>query len=159
RSKRFADATSLFQSMGLIAYCKSFKGICEERLRGAVPGLPPFNDEALMISLRARADERLAQAADRATDATVRISRAANWRLFALTVVALATAIVVMFVQPLIEHGDIPKLNALSRALGQHFFTILATGLIFLLFVWALTQSSWQVKHQIGRDILELSNV
>ena len=145
--------------MGILAYCQSFKKICEESLGKGSLGLPEFNDDALLLSLKARADERVAQANDRATDALLRISRAANVRLFALTFVLILTAILVMFVQPYIEHGSSPKLQVISRFAIDNLFSIFATLILVLIFIWALTQSDWQVKRQIGRDVLELSNV
>lgn len=159
RSKRLADAGSLFQAMGMVAYCQAFKAICEERLQGKIPGLPLFNDNTLLTSLRARADERIFQVSDRAIDAQIRISRAANWRVFALTFSALIIAFVIMFVQPTIDSGAEPKLLEISKFISHNLFTILASLVLALLFVWALTQSNWQVRTSTGRDILEFSNV
>jgi hypothetical protein len=159
RSKRFADAASLFQAMGVLSYCQSFKSICQERFGAPIPGLPIFNDDALLASLRARADERTLQATERATDAQVRISRAANWRLIALTFTALLIALLAIFVQPLVDKGSNEKLTAISKFASENLLTVAATLFLFLLFVWALTQSDWQVKHRLGRDLLEFSNV
>jgi hypothetical protein len=159
QAKRFNNTASLLQAIGIVAYCKSFKGICTERFRDGLPGLPNFNDEALLISLKARADEWTAQANDRATDAMIRISRAANWRLFALAFAGVLTAVLVMFVQPLIEKGGNTKLRAMSDFAADNAVSAMAAIILFLLFVWALTQSDWQIKTQVGRDILEFSNV
>jgi len=159
RSKRFSDAHSLFQAMGVLAYCQSFKSICAERFGGPIPGLPAFNDAALLASLKARADERMLEATERATNAQIRISRAANRRVIALTFAALLIALLATFVQPLISNRTYEKLTAISNFASNNLLTIAATLFLFLLFVWALTQSDWQVRHQIGRDVLEFSNV
>lgn len=157
RSKRFADTFSLFQAMGVVAYCKSFKGICAERFGDSIPGLPPFNDESLLASLKARADERMAVAMELTTNVQIRNARATGWRIIALTLAALITALVAVFAQPFIAENK--QLEAVGHFLAANIFTISMMIFLVLLFVWSVTQSDWQVNRQIGRDILEFSNV
>lgn len=157
RSKRLADSVSLFQAMGILAYCKSFKGICTERFAGGIPDLPKFNDEALLASLTARVEERSAIAMEQSTNAQIRISRAANWRVFALTFTTLVIALLAIVAPPFVPSNN--ALTSISRAATENLLTILMTLFLFLLFVWAFTQNNWQIKYQIGRDLLELSNV
>lgn len=157
RAKRFADSISLFQAMGVLAYCKSFKGICTERFEMGIPGLPQFNDDALLDSLRARVDERMALATQEATNAQIQISRAANWRLFVLAFITLVIAMMAIVVTPFISANK--TLESVGQFCSENLLTIVMILFFLLLFVWALTQNSWQVKYQIGRDLLEFSNV
>jgi hypothetical protein len=55
RSKRFADARTLHQAAGILAYCNSFLKICERALGNDIEKIPRFNEEALTQSLNARA--------------------------------------------------------------------------------------------------------
>jgi hypothetical protein len=159
REKRFSDIKSLFQSMGVLAYCTSFRSVCEERFGKSLPGLPKFNDETLLQSLRARAEELTADANERTADATLRISRAANWRLFGFALVAAVVAVLVMLVQPQVESGRSQQLKMLSEFATDNLLTIVLALVLVLVFIFGLTQSNWQVRVRIARDLLELSNI
>jgi hypothetical protein len=159
RSKRFSDARSMHQAMGILGYCKSFKGICRERYPDDEQlDIPPFNDLALEQSIIARANEIAVLDAQNLAAATISMTRSANLRMFALAIVAIFTALFAMFVQPLVGHQNLPKLTALAHEIGQNGLTIVALLSLALIVVWALTQNDWQVQTRFGRDVLELSN-
>jgi hypothetical protein len=155
RAKRFGDTASLFQSMGVLAYCQSFQTVCRERHPQGIPGLPSFSDDTLLLSLRARAEESIAEANERTADENVRIS----WRLFSVALIGVIAAFIVMFVQPEIEKGAIPRLKVISGFIAENLVPILALIVTALAIVIGLTRNKWQIDSRVGRDILELSNV
>lgn len=162
RTKRFGDPPSLFQSMGVQAYSLSFKEICQERLGSLANQIPKFNDEALMHSLSARAQEALACQAQLSNTASISFSKAANWRTFSLAIVAIAIATLAILVQPRISaesRQQFPRLNQLSDYAAEHFLTIVAISGLFIALVWLLTRAGWVTRTDVGRDLLEIANI
>ena len=162
RSKRFGDAPSAYQALGIQAYCMSFKSICASSPAWKPENFPTFNDAALTQSLEARAQEELARYAENSGNATIRLARAANWRTFALALVAIIIASLAILIQPRInsnESDKFPVLNAWSDFAAEHFTTVFATCLLGLGLVWMLTHSGWAIRLTFGRDLLEISNI
>ena len=89
RSKRFKDAISLFQAAGILGYCKSFKEICVRRRSSMAIEFKEYNDEALMQSLMAKANENTLLSTELSFWHQVRLSKAANRRTFVLALVAI----------------------------------------------------------------------
>jgi len=160
KAKRFGDAPSVYQSLGIQAYCMSFKAIC-----GNTPAWTEdhhFNDEALKQSLEAKGQEGLARLAETAASASMRLAKATNWRSFALAIVAIAVAALAMLIQPRINSEDaarFPQLHAWSDFASEHFATVVGACLIIIAMVWTLTHTSWAIKLGFSRDLLEISNV
>lgn len=162
RSKRFGDAPSAYQALGIQAYCMSFKSICASSPAWKPENFPTFNDAALTQSLEARAQEELARYAENSGNATIRLARAANWRTFALALVAIIIASLAILIQPRInsnESDKFPVLNAWSDFAAEHFTTVFATCLLGLGLVWMLTHSGWAIRLTFARDLLEISNI
>jgi hypothetical protein len=161
KAKRFGDAPSAYQSLGIQAYCMSFKRICSKSPGWSEDHLR-FNDSALKQSLEAKAQEGLARLAETAATGSMNLARAANWRTFALALVAIAIAGLAMLVQPRVNAEDaarFPHLHAWSDFASEHFDTVVAVCLIAILVVWMLTHTGWAIKLSFSRDLLELSNV
>ena len=156
RSKRFADARTLYQAAGILAYCNSFLKICERSLDDDIEKIPRFNEEALIQSLNARASEETYKASQRGGEAILRTTRLA----FGVAIIAVAIAILVMLVQPQIEKGELEALKKLSAIAGRYFVSI-PVGLV-LLFVafWILDRGFRSVPTiSVWKDILEAANV
>jgi hypothetical protein len=162
KSKRFTDAYSLYQSLGVQAYCKAFKGICQRTLGDKFESIPIFDDDALAQSLSARAQEETAKRTEYLTYATMRHSRAANWRTFTLAIIAIVIASLAILIQPRINDQDrskFPKLHEASDFASEHFLTVIVVCLVVATIVWIFTGPSWGMRFQWGRDLLEISNV
>ena len=160
KAKRFGDAPSVYQSLGIQAYCLSFKAICKSRPIWKEDH--HFNDEALKQSLEAKAQEGLARLAETAATSSMKLARAANWRTFALALVAIAVAVLAMLIQPRITDGEaarFPQLHAWSDFASEHFDTVVGACLIVLAIVWTLTHTDWVIRLSFSRDLLEISNI
>jgi len=159
-AKRFGDAPSAYQSLGIQAYCMSFKKICGKSLDWKED--ERFNDQALKQSLEARAQEGLARLSETAASASMQLARAANWRTFALAIVAIAIAGLAMLIQPRINEADakrFPELLAWSDFASEHFATVIVTCGMAVGLVWIVTHTGWAIRLGFSRDLLELSNV
>jgi hypothetical protein len=154
RAKRFADTRSLYQSSGVLAYCKSFRAICDRHLGERSSQIPPFNDDALQQSLNARIGEESQTIARWGIDATLRVSR----RAFGIAIMAVLVAVVIMLVQPQIEKGEIQELTKASQVVGRHFPGIFSTLIILTIMMWIFT-SNILTTTTLGRDVLEAANV
>jgi hypothetical protein len=157
RSKRFADATSLYQAAGILAYCNSFLQICKDATANNFD-VPKFNNEALHDSLMAKAQEVSLRTTEDMAQSAMRLTRAASLRTFALTLLAIVTALIVMLVQPMIGEARYPKLRALAESLIDNFRGVISFVFLALLFIWVYTHRDWQLKTNFGRDVLEATN-
>jgi hypothetical protein len=157
RSKRFPDSTSLFQASGVLAYCESFQAICMESTDNKFT-VPRFNNEALRQSINSRVSEITTRATEKFAESSIRITKAANTRIFALTFAAIVTALIVMLVQPMIDTGKYPKLHNLAEALVENARGVFGFLILGLVVIWAYTSRDWQVRTRFGRDVLETSN-
>jgi hypothetical protein len=157
RSKRFSDSASLFQASGVLAYCESFQAICLESTSNQFV-VPKFNNDALRQSINSRVQEITTKATEQFAESSMRVTKAANTRIFALTFAAIITALIVMLVQPMIETGKFPKLHGLAVALVENARGVFGLIILGLITVWAYTARDWQVRTRFGRDVLEASN-
>lgn len=155
RIRRYADAYALFQSAGIIAYCKSFKAICEQRLKShTIPsfGIPAFNDEAVLDSIRARSREEL----QRTQEAISNNANRSSFRSTLLTMAVLTLAVLAILLGPY-NGGTHSSFNGL-----RHFAVSYATQIIFFIILFilcALTGTgNWLKRFQTGRDVLESTN-
>jgi hypothetical protein len=162
RSRRFSDLTSLYQSLGVQAYAMAFKSICEDELHERFREVPSYKDAALAQSISARAEEERARRSDSSRMATLKLARAANWRTFALAIVAIVIATLALLIQPRINDSDrqrFPQLNQFSDYAAEHFLTVLGTCLVLIFLVWVGTRAGWTARSSWTRDLLEVSNV
>lgn len=159
RTRRFGDAESQFQSLGVHAYCMSFKGICPPE---ALRQIPRFDDDALRQSIRSRAEEDVARKSDQLALAGYSLSKAANIRTFSFSAVAIVIALLAILIQPRISAADkevFPFLYAASDYAARNFLEIVFVCVLLLFAIWAMTQRLWSTRYRIARDILEATNV
>lgn len=155
RSKRFRDAKSVLQAVGVLGYCMSFLQICKDRIGDEAKKIPIFNDAAMIQSLKARSDEEN----ERATTAIIKITKAGNVRSYILILSAILLAILVMFVQPAIDANKFEKLTIISEFLAEYIMPAFLAMFVFGAVCWAIAGRSWRPKRPFARDLLEVSNV
>jgi hypothetical protein len=155
RIRRFGDVKPLYQASGILAYCSSFKKICERQLGDdAASQIPPFNEEALQQSLNARAGEQVQRLASLGTEAIIRLGR----RTVGVAILAVAVAVLVMLIQPQIEKGEIPELTVAGNIVSEHLIGVVVLLIVFTAIMWGYTSDKLKA-WQFSRDILEASNV
>jgi hypothetical protein len=95
-ARRTRDVYSLVQALGVIAYCKSFLGVCRNTAGDSSAQIPTFQIEALEQSIEAKIKEaELHLEDDRAKD-----NRVTNTRVLMVAIVAPVLALLGVFVQP-----------------------------------------------------------
>jgi hypothetical protein len=154
RAKRYADASSLYQAAGILAYCNSFQRICLRHLGDNAKRIPPFNVATLLQSLSARASEESQKAAERGVRSILR----STWRASGIAILAAFIAIIAMLAQPQIEKGRIPELTQLSGIVGRHIVGIFIWIIALFLAFWIVT-SDVMTRWAFGKDVLEAANV
>jgi len=158
-ARRTRHPPVLIQAIGVLAYCRSFVGVC--RTAGYDNDqLPQFETEAIETSLRSSIDENSYSIAEQERSGV----RVWNARLTLIAILAPVLALTGVFVQPRIGTEDgirrFPDLNRASDFLSENFSAVL--GLLVLLFVfsWSLTSLLPSLsKAPSGKDVLRLGLV
>lgn len=159
RVRRFSDSKSNFQALGIHAYCLSFKEICKRSLGSDFNLIPTYNDTALLQSLSAKSAEESNKIGQSSSNAMIKLTRAGIRRTYALALSAIIIAVLIMFIQPLINSDTPNKFSTLSRFIGEHIIPVLAVPMGVMILTWMWTRQDWKNTNQFARDILELSNV
>lgn len=155
RTRRFGDIRSLYQASGILAYCNSFRMICERHLSAQLASqIPPFNDKSLRQSLEARSREQEQRIAALGTQAIIRLSK----RTVGISVFAVAIAVLIMLLQPQFEKGEIPELTAVGNVIRGHLLGTISTLFTSLCIIWIFTSDRW-IEWRFSRDVLEAANV
>jgi hypothetical protein len=163
KAKRSSYAFAAIQALGILAYCTSFRLICEMRKGwGEIGDLPTFNDTSSHDSLRAQID--YITATQNAADATQasRLSRSANVRTYALALLAIGLTAFGVLIQPKIDRGNFPRINEDSAYAAEHPIVLLISMLVPFLIIWFGVSDlfAWHIfRWEVGKDILEAANV
>ena len=103
RFKRDPDARSALRAMGILAYCNSFTECCRMKLKDQFIGFPEFNNDSLLLSLRAKSDEISTAEQIISNRHSAELERAATSRTIALLLVAILIAGIAILIQPRIS--------------------------------------------------------
>jgi preprotein translocase subunit SecG len=163
RFKRDPDARSALRAMGILAYCKSFIDCCKAKLGDNYEGFPAFNDDALLLSLQAKANEISVAEQIIANRQGTSLAKAAASRTIVLAFVAIVVATVAILIQPRISNDDranFPLLFQVSTFAAENFFNFLAASTIVIAVTWITTAFNMAVDNRrLGRSLLEATYV
>lgn len=162
RAKR-AGYPQTIRALGILAYCASFRMICEMRQSwGEIGNLPTFNEGPVRESITAQNDYISAKLSRIDAHRAERLGEAANIRTYALAALAIAIAGFGVLIQPQINNAKFEKLNVASAYASSHPAAILLSICALFLLIWFATSDlfDWRFfKWDVGKDILEASNV
>lgn len=159
-SRRTRSARALMQTVGVLAYCRSFTAICRMRLADRFAEIPSFQEEALKDSLNAAIEEhKYLEELDNQQEA-----RVTNFRVMTLAIIAPTLALIGVAVQPHIGGADnertFPALNEFANFISSNAMELCGITALGLLFSWTVnwTLSSLQ-RDRSARQILTLGIV
>lgn len=150
------------RALGILAYCRSFKACCDEKKKNDYSTFPSFNDDALELSLTAKANEISARLQAIANLQSKQMARASALRTIALAFFAIIVAIIAILIQPRINPEDkltFPTLYKASTFAADNFFSFIGMGAIIVIVTWVLTHSEWTTSTRTGRALLEAAYV
>ena len=151
-----------YRALGILAYCKSFAMCCKTKLKDKFDNAPIFNEEALQLSLTAKANEISSRLQAIANIQTANMARASTLRTIALGIFAIIVAVIAILIQPRINEKDkatFPNLYEASTIAAENFFSFLQLGLLIVVVTWIYTHSDWAASTRTGRALLEASYI
>ncbi|MCC8980927.1 hypothetical protein [Bradyrhizobium acaciae] len=163
RFKRDPDARSALRAMGILAYCKSFVDCCKLKLKADYKDFPEFNDDALRLSLQAKADEISAAEQIVSNRQSVSLAKAGTSRTIVLAFVAIVIATIAILIQPRIstqEKDDFPLLFQVSTFAAENFFSFMGASVVVVVVTWLTTAFNVAMDNRrLARSLLEASYV
>lgn len=163
RFKRDPDARSALRAMGILAYCKSFIECCKVKLESNYKDFPTFNDETLLLSLQAKADEISVAEQIISNRQNSELAKAATTRTVALAFVAILIATIAILIQPRIsaqEMKEFPLLWNVSTFAAENFFRFLGFSVVIVIVAWATTAMNVAINNRrLARSLLEATYV
>ncbi|MDI4234756.1 hypothetical protein OZ411_18290 [Bradyrhizobium sp. Arg237L] len=163
RFKRDPDARSTLRAMGILAYCNSFTACCEAKLQQQFSGFPKFNNDALLLSLQAKADEISTAEQIISNRQNGELAKVVASRTIALAFVAILVATIAILIQPRIssqEKEEFALLYRVSTFAAENFFSFLGLSGVTLLVTWVATAFNLRVANRrLARSLLEASYV
>lgn len=160
RLKRAHDVASVSQAMGILAYCRSFRQNCERFIQEHKPhpaDLPEFNDDALLLSLQARAKTEEAFAFSGADSA----ARNGVTKLFILGAGTVIMAVLVMFATLSERREKLSWFKYVADFAAFNFFQLVGLLMYASIFWYVFTRERSAINILIpgfDRDFLELAN-
>lgn len=139
RSKRDSSPFSLTQSLGVMAYCRSFMAICSSSGESAAAPLPSYNDAAALQSIQARIQEQEIYENRRAVRRSIGIA--------VLALVAILVAGMAIFVQPLVTEVDFPNLKSFAVAIVRNISPILIILLLATAVGFVIATEPFQLER------------
>ncbi|MGM5022184.1 hypothetical protein [Tardiphaga sp. 367_B4_N1_1] len=163
RFKRDPDARSTSRAMGILAYCNSFVACCEAKLKQQFVGFPKFNNDALLLSLQAKAGEISTAEQIISNRQNGELAKVVASRTIVLAFVAILVATVAILIQPRIspqEKDEFALLYRVSTFAAENFFSILGLSVVIVLVTWITTAFNFRVANKrLARSLLEASYV
>jgi hypothetical protein len=163
RFKRDPDARSALRAMGILAYCNSFTECCKTKLKDQFAGFPEFNNDSLLLSLRAKSNEISTAEQIISNRHNAELAKASTSRTIALALVAILIAGIAILIQPRIsaqEKSEFPLLFQVSTFAADNFFSFLGLSAVILLVTWITTVFNIRVANRrLAHSLLEATYV
>ncbi|MBB4362155.1 hypothetical protein GGD65_003180 [Bradyrhizobium sp. CIR18] len=163
RFKRDPDARSSLRAMGILAYCKSFADCCKAKLKEDYRDFPDFNEDALLLSLQAKANEIAVAEQIVANRQNASTSKAVASRTVVLAFVAIVVATIAILIQPRISSEDkehFPLLYQVSTFAAENFFNFIGASALIIVLTWFTTAFNMAMDNRrLGRSLLEATYV